>query len=404
MSRILVFSLVLAALTSGCSESPPPPPEAERHAEHEAPAVPESVKLSSAAIAEAGIQTWKVQPVDLAHALVLNGTVGVDENRSIDVASNVGGRVASLPVDLGARVASGEPVAWIESVELSHAWDAFVRAVADRRLAAASRDRARKLHEQGVLGAADLEAAEAADVAARAEAGAAERTLRMYGEPDDEIAAVRGDAEAGRSAAADGAPHRIALRAPFRGRVVARRVTPGSLVEPLQPLVTVVDLGKVWVFLHVYEKDLAATHEGLDVAIRTEAYPQERFRGRIDFVGGTVDESMRTVRVRAVVDNPGERLKPGMFVTATVNVPRPENERHDVLAVPQAAVQTLEGRTVLFAAAGPGAFVRRFVETGHTFEGLTEILAGVAIGDEVVTEGSFVLKGEFAKASLAEEH
>ena len=369
-----------------------------------APAIPESVRLTPAAMSESGITRWKVQPVDLEHALVLNGTVRHDENKVLDVASNVKGRVVSIPVDLGKRVEAGTPVVWLESVELSHVWDQFVRAVADLRVSDKAYERAKALLEGRAISTADFQSREAAFLSAKAEADTAERALRMFGEPDDEIAAVRSNVDAGRSATTDGKPHRMALRAPFAARVTDRKATPGTLVEALQPLVTVADLTNVWVFLHAYEKDLAAIREGLPVAIRTEAYPQERFLGRVDFIGSDVDEARRTVRVRATVRNEGEKLKPGMFVTATVDVPKPENERHDVLAVPQSAIQTLEGRTVLFVEAEPGVFVRRFVETGHTFEGYTEVLAGIAAGDLVVTEGSFVLKGEFARAGLVEGH
>jgi cobalt-zinc-cadmium efflux system membrane fusion protein len=93
-----------------------------------------------------------------------------------------------------------------------------------------------------------------------------------------------------------------------------------------------------------------------------------------------------------------------MFVKAQVDVPKPEAEARMILAVPQSALQTLEGRNTLFVQTEPGVFGRRLVETGHSFEGFTEILAGIKRGDVVVTEGSFVLKSEFAKASLSEEH
>jgi cobalt-zinc-cadmium efflux system membrane fusion protein len=93
-----------------------------------------------------------------------------------------------------------------------------------------------------------------------------------------------------------------------------------------------------------------------------------------------------------------------MFVKARVDVPRPAEEAKAILAIPQAALQTLEGRTTVFVRTDEGVFERRFVETGHSFEGFTEILSGVRSGEAVVTEGSFVLKSEFAKASLAEEH
>ena len=72
-------------------------------------------------------------------------------------------------------------------------------------------------------------------------------------------------------------------------------------------------------------------------------------------------------------------------------------------AVPQSALQTLEGRTQVFVQTTPGVFVRRAVETGHTFEGFTEVLSGVKPGEAVVTEGSFVIKSEFAKSTLAAE-
>ena len=211
------------------------------------------------------------------------------------------------------------------------------------------------------------------------------------------------------AAESDGEAHsaeapRLTLRAPFDGRVVERKVTPGSLVEALQPLVTVANLRSVWVFLQAYEKDLALLHTGLPVTIRTEAFPQESFKGRIDFVASTLDSATRTVKLRATVENRSEKLKPGMFVKAHVDVPKPAAEAKAILVVPQSALQTLEGRTTLFVELEPGVFERRFVEIGHSFEGFTEVLAGTKAGDVVVTEGSFVLKSEFAKATLAEEH
>ena len=116
-----------------------------------------------------------------------------------------------------------------------------------------------------------------------------------------------------------------------------------------------------------------------------------------------MDPNTRTIQLRATVSNPDEQLRPGMFVKEKVNVPQ-SDEGKRVVAVPQSAFQTLEGRTVLFVRTPEGAFERRLVEIGHTFEGFTEVYSGVKAGDVVVTEGSFILKSEFAKASLADEH
>ena len=311
--------------------------------------------------------------------------------------------MAAIPVDLGATVKKGDPLLVLESVALGRAREELLREISAVRVATRSYERAKALVAGQAISAGEFQAREGDYLAKKASAQAAERALHLYGEDDDEIARLRRAAESD-GTLPSGDPPRLTIRAPFDGRVIDRKVTPGALVEALQPLLTVADLSTVWVFLQAYEKDLALLSKGLPVTIRSEAYPQESFKGRVDFLGSVMDETTRTVKLRATVDNHVERLRPGMFVKAQVDVPKPEAEAKTILAVPQSALQTLEGRTTLFVQTEPGVFTRRFVETGHSFEGFTEVLAGVKPGDVVVTEGSFVLKSEFAKASLAEDH
>ena len=406
-SMDLLFLGVLVFVGSGaCRRSATPAPEAatsEPEAGEKHEGTPGRVTLTAAAISEAGITTWQVKPVDLEHLLVLTGSVGHDENRLLQVASNVRGRVAAIPVDLGAWVRKGDALLVLESVELGKAREEFLRETSSLRVASRAYERAKTLVEAKAISSGEFQAREGDYLSRKAAAQAAERALRLLGDSDDEIQRLKA------AAAADGELHsgdapRLTLRAPFDGRVVDRKVTPGALVEALQPLATVANLSNVWVFLQAYEKDLALLHNGLPVTIRTEAYQQESFEGRIDFVGSTLDSATRTVRVRATVENRSEKLKPGMFVKAHVDVPKPAAEAKLILVVPQSALQTLEGRTTLFIEVAPGVFERRFVEVGHSFEGFSEVLAGVKTGDVVVTEGSFVVKSEFAKASLAEDH
>ena len=364
--------------------------------------MPETVRLTSAAIAEAGIGTWTVKPVSLEHLLILNGTVGHDENKLLKVGANVRGRIVSIPVDLGARVRKGAVLATIESVDLGRAREEFVREVTSLSVAGRAYERAKTLVEAKAISAGEFQAREGDYLSKKAAVDAAERALHLLGDSQEQVDRMRARAvpETGSHDAEDGAS--LALRAPFAGRVIERNVTPGTLFEALQPLLTLADLSNVWVFMQAYEKDLALLREGVAVTIRTEAYPQEAFKGKVDFLGSVVDPATRTVRVRATVSNPAEKLRPGMFVKAQVDVPQ-SYEGKTVLAVPQSALQTLEGRTTVFIQTEPGVFIRRIVETGHSFEGFTEVYSGIRAGDVVVTEGSFVLKSEFAKASLAEE-
>lgn len=396
--------LALAVALSACRQPARPAPEAKEagqdagatHAE-----TPGRVALTAAAISEAGITTWQAKPVDLEHLLVLTGSVGYDENRVLHVASNVRGRIASIPVDLGAEVRTGDALVVVESVELGKAREELLRETAALDVATRAYERAKALVAEQAISSGEFQAREGEYLSRRAAAQGAERALLLLGDSPETIAGLRSRTGDGQASAEI---PRLTLRAPFDGRVVDRKVTPGSLVEALQPLLTLADLGRPWVFLQAYEKDLALLHDGLPVTLRTEAYPRESFAGRIDFVGSTLDPVTRTVRVRATVANRSRKLKPGMFVKARVDVPKPASEAHAIQVVPQSALQTLEGRSTVFIQVEPGVFERRFVEVGHSFEGFAEVLAGVRTGDVVVTEGSFVLKSEFAKATLADEH
>jgi cobalt-zinc-cadmium efflux system membrane fusion protein len=403
--RVFAMAALAAAASGACRQSTAPeaetkePEAAEAHEE-----MPGRVTLTAAAISEAGIATWQVKPVDLEHLLVLTGSVGHDENRLLQVASNVRGRVAAIPVDLGAWVRKGDPILEIESVELGRAREEFVKELSELSVSARAYERARTLVQAKAISAGEFETREGDSLSKKAAVEAAERALHLYGDSEPEVARLRARVASDSPIASDSEAPRLVLRAPFDGRVVDRKVTPGALVESLQPLMTVANLSQVWVFLQAYEKDLALLHNGLPVTIRTEAYPQESFGGRIDFISSTLDTTTRSVRVRATVANPKEKLKPGMFVKAHVDVPNAAEEASAILVVPQSALQTLEGRSTLFVEVEPGVFERHFVEVGHSFEGFTEVLSGVKAGDVVVTEGSFVMKSEFAKSSLAEEH
>ena len=397
----LAVSALLACARKDSEGAKPAAASKEPASDEHHEGMPATVTLTSAAIAEAGIGTWTVKPVNLAHLLVLNGTVGHDEDKLLQVGANVRGRVVKVPVDLGARVAKGSVLVTIESVELGRAREELVRELSSLRVARSTYERAKTLVDAKAISTGEFQSREGDYLAKKAAADSAERTLHLLGESQEQVDRVRARTLSGESShdPEDGAA--LAIRAPFAGRVIERKVTPGALFEALQPLLTLADLSKVWVFMQAYEKDLALLREGVEVTIRSEAYPQEALLGKVDFLGSVVDPATRTIRVRASVSNRQERLRPGMFVKAQVDVPQ-SYEGKTVLAVPQSALQTLEDRTTIFLEIEPGVFGRRIVETGHSFEGFTEIYSGVKVGDVVVTEGSFVVKSEFAKASLAE--
>jgi cobalt-zinc-cadmium efflux system membrane fusion protein len=180
--RALLSLLAAGTALAACRKPPASEPETTAEAAKapsEAPAdrenLPESVRLTQAAISEAGITIWKVQPVDLEHMVVLTGIVDYDENRLLQIAANVKGRAAAIRVDLGARVRKGDPILEVESVELGRAREELLRELSSLRVSARAFERAKALVEAKAISAGEFQGREgdylAKKAAARRRAG-----------------------------------------------------------------------------------------------------------------------------------------------------------------------------------------------------------------------------------------
>jgi len=193
----------------------------------------------------------------------------------------------------------------------------------------------------------------------------------------------------------------LTVTAPLAGRVTERLVTLGETVDPTRSLFTVINLNSVWVQLAVSQRDIASMRIGQAVQITSDTAPGRTFRGAVSYIGDVVDTATRTVKVRAVIQNLGNVLKPQTFVRGRIAT----EARASVLAVPSEAVQSHEGKTVVFVQGDhPGEFEAKEVETAETVDGLTEITSGLEPGAKVVTRGAFTVKAQAMKADLGHEH
>jgi cobalt-zinc-cadmium efflux system membrane fusion protein len=192
-----------------------------------------------------------------------------------------------------------------------------------------------------------------------------------------------------------------ALTAPFAGVVVAREANLGEMASPANQLFTIANLDRLWIELDVYERDLSRIARGQAVEVSTAAYPDRTFPSKIVYVGDVLDPQKRTVRSRVEIPNESRALKPGMFATARIQV---GGGGSPVVVVPQAAVQELEGRKVVFVPGDrPGEFRAQPVEVGASAgEGRVTILTGLDAGDRIVTSGAFALRSELAKGEIGE--
>jgi membrane fusion protein, heavy metal efflux system len=157
----------------------------------------------------------------------------------------------------------------------------------------------------------------------------------------------------------------------------------------------VANLSRLWVLLDLYEKDLPRVHVGQDVEIKTDAAPGEVFHAKVTYVTPLVDERTRTASVRIEVSHRDGRLMPGQFVTARL-LAQAGAGSVEVIAVPRRAIQTVEGKPVVFRQVAHG-FEKRAVELGTSSADLVEVKSGLAEGDEIALDGAFLLKSELLR-------
>jgi len=175
------------------------------------------------------------------------------------------------------------------------------------------------------------------------------------------------------------------IRAPFAGVVGLSDVTPGALVNPGAPIVTLDDLSSVRVDFQVPERYLAQIHEGQAISAKVDAYPGQTISGRIAKLDTRVDERTRAITARAEFPNPDRRLKPGMMVR--VGIARGVRQ---TASAPESAV-SVQGDSafvyVLHVADKRTTTEQRPVITGVRQDGFVEITDGVKAGDRIVADG-----------------
>jgi membrane fusion protein, copper/silver efflux system len=180
------------------------------------------------------------------------------------------------------------------------------------------------------------------------------------------------------------------IHSPFRGVVVHIGVREGQYVTPQTELYRIADLSKVWVYADIYEYELPWVQEGDIADMRIDALPGHVFHGKITYIYPYLDPATRTNKVRIAFDNPDGLLKPDMFADMDIHASR----RLQALVIPTMAIIRTGREPKVFVETAPGRFEPRTVKLGVSDGPDTEILAGVAEGEKVVTSAQFLIDSE----------
>ncbi|MBM4301131.1 MAG: efflux RND transporter periplasmic adaptor subunit [Deltaproteobacteria bacterium] len=353
--------------------------------EPEAP-VPGQVKLTPEAVQQAKIETAPVVLGPLNNRALFTGELVFNEERLAKIHSRVPGRVVQIVADYGQMVKPGEVLAIIDSVELGQAQMGSRQAAAKFNAAQKAHDRARQLYEGKAISRAELQERQARLEVERADLDYAQNRLRLLGAGGIAPASLPKGARSGAI---------FALRSPIAGRVVDRKVTPGLVVKEDEELFTVADTSALWCFVQIPEKDLPLVNAGSQAIITVSSLSREEFPGAVDYLADMVDKATRTVRARVRVDNPGNRLKAGMFANIAVRV-----GQRTVLSVPETAVLSANGELFVFVEMAPGIYQKHLVKTGVKGGGRVEVLEGLDADEPVVVQGGFTLKSEVEKGAF----
>lgn len=306
-----------------------------------------------------GVRTTRVTFANLSSAVAVVGRIETDERRIYEVQTLTPGFVEQLTVRaVGEPVGRGRLIANVYSPEL---YGAQVEFAALRRIRSSTITPG--LHQ------------------------AARERLRLLGLPSGAIERLdRG-----------GAPQRTyAVFARQSGIVTAIGARQGAKVDPGQSIVTLADLSQVWVVAEVPETSLGQIRVGQPVQITFPAYPGEIRNGRIDYIFPTLEPQARTARVRVTLPNPGAHLKIGMFANVTIS-----GTGAGGLVVPADAVISTGKRNVVIVKERD-RFLPAAVEVGPTIRDMTVIRSGLALNQEVVVSGQFLIDSEASLQGVIE--
>ena len=290
------------------------------------------------------------------------GVVRYDETRQADINLRVEGWIRDLYVDYtGQSIHKGQPLFTLYSPDLLTTQQEYLLALKTRDQVQASvipdaRERADQL------------------------VAAARQRLALWDLPPEEIRALEDKRQP---------PEVVTFRSPVSGFVVEKQALRGLHIMPGQSLYRVADVSVVWVEADVYERDLSVVRRGAPATITVDAYPGDRFAGRVIYVYPYLDEKTRTNKVRFEFANRGGRLKPGMYANVELR-----GTGAVALTVPTNAVLDSGQDQVVFVAQGDGMFEPRKVKVGRRAGDSVEILEGLKDGARVATGAAFFLDSE----------
>ncbi|PNU05399.1 efflux RND transporter periplasmic adaptor subunit [Novosphingobium guangzhouense] len=373
----LPLSVAFALAACGGGDKAAEAPAAENAEAAQSKPVEGKVLMSAEQISSAGIQLGR-PTIGGSGTVEIPATIDGDPQGTQVVSAAIGGRVVSLTRNLGQSVGQGQAIAVIESREAASLNAEIEAARARLSLANSNLGREQRLFAQKVSPEQDL-------IAARTAATEARIALRLA---QQQVSAA---------GAGGGALNRIAITSPIAGQIIARSVVLGQTVAADAELFRVANLSSVSLSLNLQPQDAGRVRPGNTVTIKAAG---REATARVTFVSPALDANTRLVPVIATIDNRAGQWRVGEPVTASIALS--DSGGGNAIKVPTTAVQTDEGKTVIFVRTKTG-FQAVPVTLGDSAGDMVIVKSGLKGSEVIATVNSFTLKAELGKSEAVED-
>lgn len=358
----------------------------------DAPAQSDFVTLDAAGQKRSGLAFGTAETRRIVLPVRAPGTVAFDERRVTHLKPRTQGRVLSLAVQPGDRVAAGQTLATLDAAGILDARNGLQaaqatlgEAQASERAAEIQLKRGQEQLKFGGVAQAEVERRQVDLAKARAAVQSAQANADMYRAQYQRLAPAEG-----------AAPGTSAVVTPIAGVVTQVGVTLGEVVDTARDAFTVADPARVVVLANLYGPDITRVKAGDAATVDSPIPGQPPFEGRVRSVNAALDPATNTAPARLELDNPEDLLRANMFVSVTVAA----DLGRSGVTVPAAAIQQTEAGPIAFVRVAPDRFERRVLTLGIQRADWVEVTRGVAAGESVATAGSFGLKAILMRSLL----
>ncbi len=385
--KLLIAVSVLVFGFYGCGGNEEPKKE-ESHNEHS-----ELVILSAESIKQIKLETETVSLQPFTGYLTIPAKVITNQDNEAQIGSLVQGRVHQVFVKIGDYVKAGQVLMTVEGLDVGEIKAGYLIAKAALDYAKANYERQQKLFDEKIGSQKTLLESKAEYDKANAEFEAEDKKIHSVGLSDEDVT----DAKISEEHTSGTLP----IKSSINGVVVERNVVIGQLVDATTNAFKVINTNTVWVDGQIYEKDITKINRKTNALFTSETYRNEKFNGRIIYIGQTVDEQTRTITVRSEFSNANNKLRPQMF--GELKIPVGVNAK--AIMIPAEAVVKEAEQEYAFVQTSDSTFEQRKVITGSSVDNRIEIKEGLREGEKVVSKGVFYLKSELKKEEIeGDEH